>query len=210
RSEAYDAVAIIRGGEGEVGLSSYNNYQLAKSIAIFPLPVLTGIGHSTNETVSEMVAYKSAITPSELADFLIQHFHAFSLTLEENKEKIDLHMKKRFREEHKHLDALLNSLRWNSRSIFSQEHIRFEKQLISLSHLSKNLLSEHKQRIGLYKKTLKIADPFHILQRGFSIIRKNGEIITNLHSIKEGDILEHQLKDGTLVTNVEKINKHEK
>ncbi|HLQ98729.1 MAG TPA: exodeoxyribonuclease VII large subunit [Sphingobacterium sp.] len=210
RSEAYDAVAIIRGGGGEVGLSSYNNYQLAKSIAIFPLPVLTGIGHSTNETVSEMVAYKSAITPSELADFLIQHFHAFSLVLEENKEKIDLHMKKRFREEHKHLDALLNSLRWNSRSIFSQEHIRFEKQLISLSHLSKNLLSEHKQRIDLYKKTLKIADPFHILQRGFSIIRKNGEIITNLHSIKEGDILEHQLKDGTLVTNVEKINKHEK
>src|SRR5690606_18132326 len=53
RTEAYDMVAIIRGGGGEVGLSSYNNYLLAKSIAIFPIPVLTGIGHSTNETVSE-------------------------------------------------------------------------------------------------------------------------------------------------------------
>jgi len=75
----FDAVAIIRGGGGDVGLSSYNNYRLAKEIALFPIPVITGIGHSTNETVAEMVAFKNAITPTELADFLIQKFHDFSL-----------------------------------------------------------------------------------------------------------------------------------
>src|SRR5690606_124900 len=41
----YDVAAIIRGGGGDVGLSSYNNYLLAASIAKFPIPVLTGIGH---------------------------------------------------------------------------------------------------------------------------------------------------------------------
>ena len=74
----FDAVAIIRGGGGDVGLSSYNSYLLASEIARFPIPVLTGIGHSTNETVAEMVSYKNAITPTELADFLIQMFHNFS------------------------------------------------------------------------------------------------------------------------------------
>lgn len=74
----FDAVAIIRGGGGDVGLSSYNNFALAKEIALFPIPVLTGIGHSTNETVVEMVCFKNAITPTELADFLIQKFHNFS------------------------------------------------------------------------------------------------------------------------------------
>ena len=74
----FDAVAIIRGGGGDVGLSSYNNYVLASEIARFPIPVLTGIGHSTNETVAEMVSHKNAITPTELADFLIQKFHDFS------------------------------------------------------------------------------------------------------------------------------------
>jgi exodeoxyribonuclease VII large subunit len=74
----FDAVAIIRGGGGDVGLSSYNNYELAREIALFPIPVLTGIGHSTNETVAEMVSFKNAITPTELADFLIQKFHDFS------------------------------------------------------------------------------------------------------------------------------------
>ena len=77
----FDAVAIIRGGGGDVGLTCYNNYELARSIALFPLPVITGIGHSTNETVAEMVAFRNAITPTELADFLIQKFHNFSVPL---------------------------------------------------------------------------------------------------------------------------------
>ena len=50
----FDAVAIIRGGGGDVGLTCYNNYELSKAIALFPIPVITGIGHSTNETVSEI------------------------------------------------------------------------------------------------------------------------------------------------------------
>src|SRR5690606_29659026 len=86
--QRYDVVAIIRGGGGDVGLSSYNHYQLAATIARFPIPVLTGIGHSTNETVSEMVAYQNAITPSELADFLIQRFHRFAEPVNQAREII--------------------------------------------------------------------------------------------------------------------------
>ncbi|PZP49622.1 MAG: exodeoxyribonuclease VII large subunit, partial [Pseudopedobacter saltans] len=82
----FDLVAIIRGGGGDVGLSSYNNYDLAAAIATFPIPVITGIGHSTNETVSEIVSYKNAITPTELGDWLLQLFHNFSVPVQ-NAEK---------------------------------------------------------------------------------------------------------------------------
>lgn len=78
----FDAVAIIRGGGGDVGLSCYNHIDLASCIATFPLPVFTGIGHATNETVSEMVAWYNAITPTKLADFLIQKYHDFSVPLQ--------------------------------------------------------------------------------------------------------------------------------
>jgi exodeoxyribonuclease VII large subunit len=81
--EHFDVVVIVRGGGGEVGLSCYNNYELCKAIACFPLPVLTGIGHSTNMTVAEMVAFRNAITPTELADFLLQTFHDFSMPVVE-------------------------------------------------------------------------------------------------------------------------------
>ena len=79
----FDLVVIVRGGGGEVGLSCYNDYKLCKAIASFPLPVLTGIGHSTNLTVAEMVAYRNAITPTELGDFLLQAFHNFSSPLKD-------------------------------------------------------------------------------------------------------------------------------
>lgn len=84
----FDVVLIIRGGGGEIGLSCYNNYELAKKIATFPLPIMTGIGHSTNITVSEMVAYRYAITPTELAEMLIQSFHNFVLPLKEAQKSI--------------------------------------------------------------------------------------------------------------------------
>ena len=84
----FDAVAIIRGGGGDIGLTCYNNYELSKAIALFPIPVITGIGHSTNETVAEMVAFKNAITPTELADFLIQKFHNFAVPVQKAQENI--------------------------------------------------------------------------------------------------------------------------
>ncbi|MDQ2656791.1 MAG: exodeoxyribonuclease VII large subunit [Bacteroidota bacterium] len=75
----FDVVAIIRGGGGEVGLSCFNDFGLSREIARFPLPVITGIGHATNETVVEMVAYRNAITPTELAGYLLQKFHDFAV-----------------------------------------------------------------------------------------------------------------------------------
>jgi exodeoxyribonuclease VII large subunit len=84
----FDAVAIIRGGGGDVGLSSFNNHELAREVALFPIPVLTGIGHSTNETVTEMVSYRNAITPTELADFILQRYHDFALPLKRAEEII--------------------------------------------------------------------------------------------------------------------------
>jgi exodeoxyribonuclease VII large subunit len=84
----FDAVAIIRGGGGDVGLSCFNNYKLASDIAKFPLPVITGIGHATNETVVEMIAFKNAITPTELADYLLQSFHNFSVPIQRAEEKL--------------------------------------------------------------------------------------------------------------------------
>jgi exodeoxyribonuclease VII large subunit len=84
----FDVVSIIRGGGGDVGLSCYNNYDLSKAIASFPIPVITGIGHATNETVSEMVSFQNAITPTKIAEFLIQEFHNFSVPVDKARDVI--------------------------------------------------------------------------------------------------------------------------
>jgi exodeoxyribonuclease VII large subunit len=87
-ADHFDVVAIIRGGGGDIGLTCYNNQILCEAIAAFPLPVLTGIGHATNETVAEMIAHTNAITPTKLAEFLIQQFHNFSVPVQKAQELI--------------------------------------------------------------------------------------------------------------------------
>ncbi len=104
--EHFDVVAIIRGGGGDVGLSCYNDFILAQTICTFPIPVITGIGHSTNETVSELVSFENAITPTKLAEFLIQHFHNFSVPVQEAEKKIADYARNLFNEKKSTLLAL--------------------------------------------------------------------------------------------------------
>lgn len=143
----FDAVAIIRGGGADVGLSSFNDYSLSKAICNFPLPVFTGIGHSTNLTVSEMVAYQSAITPTELADFFIQKFHDFAVPVQRAQEVLPgkvnqfIEMEKR---QFNHTIKMFQSLTSNQLS-----EIKFE-----LNSLSKNLLHETKMRMNNERENL--------------------------------------------------------
>jgi exodeoxyribonuclease VII large subunit len=67
----FDAVAIIRGGGSQTDLSWFDNYNIAFYITQFPLPVITGIGHEKDLSVTDIVAYQSLKTPTAVADFFI-------------------------------------------------------------------------------------------------------------------------------------------
>jgi len=82
RRSEFDAVLIIRGGGGETGLDCYDNYSLSRLVCSFPIPVLTGIGHSSNLTIVEQVARKNLATPSELASFILKGFETFEEKIE--------------------------------------------------------------------------------------------------------------------------------
>lgn len=210
RSDAYDAVAIIRGGGGEVGLSSYNNYLLAKAIAIFPLPVLTGIGHSTNLTVSEMVAYKNAITPSELADFLIQKFHNFAIPLDQLTTRILQNTTTIFKGENEKLKSLALDIKWSSQRSIQQSKVdlnSFEKDLkINIAYIFRQKFTT----LDHLEKMIQLADPVRLLKKGYSITQVNGELLVSVDQIKDNDILTTQVWDGEIISVTQKINKNGK
>jgi exodeoxyribonuclease VII large subunit len=70
--ELFDVVVIIRGGGSQMDLSCFDDYNLSAHIAQFPLPVLTGIGHEKDESVSDMVAFQKLKTPTAVAEFIIE------------------------------------------------------------------------------------------------------------------------------------------
>ncbi len=206
--EDFDAVAIIRGGGGDVGLSSYNNYFLSKAIAIFPIPVLTGIGHSTNETVSEMVAYKNAITPSELADFLLQKFHNFAIPVDNALERMLRAVRRNFEEENLKLKHIVSSISWNSKTLLLKDKSELNGLQTHLIRFSRQNIKENQAQLQHLERMLGIVNPIHILKRGFSIVRIDGKSVHKLDQVEIGAELEIQLEDGKVISKV--INKESK
>lgn len=198
----YDAVAIIRGGGGEVGLSSYNNYLLARAIAIFPIPVLTGIGHSTNYTVSEMVAYKNAITPSELADFLIQKFHNFAIPIDRSAERIQQLILARFKEERNTLAQLATHIQWVGKREIQTSNAAMQQIQHELYSLIKLRFYEYKTALAHTERIIQLSDPIRLLKQGFSITKVNGKLLQSVKQVSPGDVIQTILEHGELISTV--------
>ncbi len=79
----FDAIVIIRGGGAQLDLACFDQYELAFTVAQFPLPVITGIGHDKDDTVIDMVAHTRMKTPTAVAEFLISGALQFSQELNE-------------------------------------------------------------------------------------------------------------------------------
>ncbi|MCQ2346304.1 MAG: exodeoxyribonuclease VII large subunit [Paludibacteraceae bacterium] len=71
QDDAFDTVVIIRGGGATTDLSCFDSYTLCATCAQFPLPILTGIGHTRDVSVLDMVAHQALKTPTAVAAFLI-------------------------------------------------------------------------------------------------------------------------------------------
>jgi exodeoxyribonuclease VII large subunit len=136
----FDVVVIVRGGGGEVGLSCYNNYDLCAAIASFSLPVLTGIGHSTNLTVAEMISYRNAITPTELADFLIQSFHEFSVPVQNAAKRIKQEARAILRESNHQFNRTSEKFSSVARRALREEHHIIVQMQHNLLHNSRAAL----------------------------------------------------------------------
>ncbi len=74
KADQYDAVVIIRGGGANTDLGCFDSYDLCCHCAQFPLPILTGIGHTRDISILDMVVHTALKTPTAVAAFVIDRF----------------------------------------------------------------------------------------------------------------------------------------
>ncbi len=162
----FDVVAIIRGGGGDIGLSCYNNYQLAKEIATFPIPVITGIGHSTNETVAEMISFSNAITPTKLAEYLLQEFHNFAVPVQNAK------------------DIIIDK----SRRLISEEKTKFQSEVKLFRSVAVNILIKNRNEVKEQLQTL-------YQQSHFLLKNENEYLISIRTAIRKGSLIFYNIAE---------------
>jgi exodeoxyribonuclease VII large subunit len=190
----FDAVVIVRGGGAEVGMSCYDDFKLCKRIAEFPLPVLCGIGHSTNLTVAEMVAYSHAITPSVLAADLLQEFElklleldAICANLKQSQNHLLTDTKNTF---HQTVSKINGVTKWRFERINNQlgtaeqrciqevQHVlSFHKQYISSSPIAIQTLVKKSHQIEHHRRTMLEQQLSFTMSR---MVDKNATLIESL------------------------------
>lgn len=66
----FDVIMICRGGGARTDLAWFDNVSLGRAVALFPLPVMVGIGHEPDQTVLDAVGW-SFKTPTACAEHLV-------------------------------------------------------------------------------------------------------------------------------------------
>lgn len=68
--DLFDCVVIIRGGGATTDMNGFDDYELARCVATYSLPVIVGIGHERDNCVLDYIAAVRCKTPTAVAAYL--------------------------------------------------------------------------------------------------------------------------------------------
>lgn len=151
----FDIVVILRGGGAAMDLQGFNDYELCKVIAQFPIPVISGIGHERDHTLVDEVTHTKVKTPTAAAEFLIGKFEEIDAYLQGQKEALVYVTKE-----------LVNKYKRKNQKVglnIIQLTKAFQKQKINdiqgnknkFINASKKQLQKHQQLINYFPRNIK-------------------------------------------------------
>jgi len=72
RHTKFDVVILARGGGSDIDLHAFDQYPVVHALAHCPYPVITGLGHSTDQSLCDRVAYRALETPTAAATYIVE------------------------------------------------------------------------------------------------------------------------------------------
>tara|TARA_Y100001968_G_C19255741_1_gene666701 strand:- start:476 stop:988 length:513 start_codon:yes stop_codon:yes gene_type:complete len=159
---------------------------IAREIATFPIPIVTGIGHEDDLTVSDLVSdHRSATPTAAIVDLLPSR---------ENEKNNFLQNQKIFKD-YSQLYFSNNKKFINSKKIFLQ------------SHSPRLLIKNKRSKLNYIYDLLNALSPEKLLSRGFALISDDsGNSIYSVKNISEKDKLTVQFYDGQVIVAVDSLD----
>lgn len=196
----YDAVVIVRGGGSRIDLLAFDDFELCKSIALFPLPVISGIGHEIDQSVLDEIAHVSLKTPTAVADFLLERCRNFEYRIIEVFGAIA-----RISAGEQQLQAIKIRSMSEHISLLSRYSLQEAANKLMYNHVGvrdkyTQLINGEVLKLLHFSTLIESNDPETILKKGFTITRQKGKSIGRLSDANTQDILETEFFDGSIKT----------
>ncbi len=202
-----NVILLGRGGGSIEDLWAFNDELVVRMVAASPVPIISGVGHETDFTLTDFAADLRAATPTAAAEL------ATPITINElygavnyYKEQLNANINAVFDRKFLRVDDLRTRLGYASplrRVQRNQQSVdAWTLRLNAAQAQSQGLMRE--KLLGLNKR-LSALNPQAVLARGYAIVTKeNGKILGSVDDINAGDDLKIRVKDGAFGAKVAK------
>jgi exodeoxyribonuclease VII large subunit len=208
-----DVILVIRGGGSIEDLWAFNDEQVARAVAASPIPVISGVGHETDFTISDFAADLRAPTPSAAAELATPDSAELRAGLRDVADRLaGLMDDKVFR-----LRSNVEAARRTLGHLSPASRIRSLRQRVDdwntrLANVQTRQIRLLRERLAARRGALAAADPRSILARGYAIVSasEDGRRLTQAAGTQPGTGISIQFHDGELKARVEDKDAHER
>ena len=206
-SNVPDVIVVTRGGGSIEDLWTFNEEEVVRAIFESEVPVMTGIGHEIDVTLSDLVSDVRALTPSEAAERLVPSMDGLRQWLHTLAERLRIQMLHRLSVARSELESIashpaltrpLARCRQLAMEVDQHEH--------QLHQAMRQMTATHHRDIVLLASRLEAMSPLKVLARGYSVTTNDqGRPLTDCRKIEVGDKILTRLANGSLHSTVEEI-----
>jgi exodeoxyribonuclease VII large subunit len=189
-------------------LWSFNEESVANAIFESDVPIITGVGHETDFTISDFVADHRAPTPSAAAEIAVKSKEEIRLMINKSLQSIMLQVNRKVELKATKLERFSEKMmaglvkRYTDRKVQSMEH--FHGRTINAA---KNFSAMERSRLQAYGTQLSALSPLNVLSRGYGIVSKGEHVMISIEQLAQGDHIAIQFVDGKATGTIDSVEK---
>ena len=225
----FDCVVIIRGGGGTEELNSFDNYDLARRVATFPLPVIVGIGHERDITVLDYVAGIRVKTPTAAAEHIILQAanalaHIGDLSnqvvsiardyIARAKEQLSYYagnlpiMAQRIIDTNTlRLQNFIQNIPLHVQRRIEGENAQLARQKDAIKNAVAQVKMKETMRLEALGDKIELLSPRKVMARGYTLTTCEGKIMTDATQLEAGKLVTIHFRDGKVVAGTQSVIK---
>lgn len=203
-----DLIIVSRGGGSIEDLWPFNEEKVARAIYNSEVPVISGVGHETDFTISDFVADLRAPTPSAAAELAI----ANRLELEKDLSNLETRLNNSIQSKINNMRERVKGI--TQKRVFIDREKLFSNQIQLLDELYKSLqwqmdksLNRYREKFNILSGKMDTLSPLKTLKRGYSISSVEGEAVKSLKEVHIGEELKTRLTDGIIKSKIEALKR---
>ena len=202
-----DTIILGRGGGSIEELWSFNEEIVAREIFNSKIPIISAVGHETDFTICDFVSDMRAPTPSAAAEIATPSLDDMYFKLENIKSRMNKSLTKIIEIDEYKLKSIFEKIN-NNLELYTlrDKIIQLDNIYDKISFEIENNITTKREHLIKLGSILHNLSPLATIDRGYSIVQKNGKLINSIKDLKLNESIDITLKDGNLECFIDKIN----